>query len=294
MKNLLITGASGLVGRGLVKHCVSRYNLVGTYHTRDYKPENFKLKHLDLKNSTEVEDCLDAVQPSIVIHTAGLSDVSYCQQNQEEAEEINYRATAQLAAFCRQRGIRLIYISSDMVFDGKEGNYTEESKASPINQYGNSKFAAEEAIKGISENFVIARLNLVYGHGESVKKTLSDRILISNWSGRALPIFKGQARSPISLDVASRAIRELAEGDFKGIFNLGGKEKIDRYDFALKVASFIKLDSSVVEEVELDDEQREYYPADTSFNITFAETQLKTELLNIEEGLKLEYSRYMD
>ena len=294
MKNLLITGASGLVGRGLVKHCVSRYNLVGTYHSRDYRPDNFKLKHLDLSNSSEIEDCLDEVQPSIVIHCAALSDIQYCQKNQKQAEEINYRATAQLAAFCNQRGIRLVYLSSDMVFDGAKGNYSEEDSASPINQYGNSKYAAEESIKGIFENYVIARLNLVYGHGEAVKKSFTDSILIASWSGRSFPVFKGQIRTPIALDVASRAIRELAEGDFKGVYHLGGKETIDRWDFAVKLISFMKLDPSVIEDAELDDKQKEFYPVNTSFNTTKAETELKTELLTIDEGLRLEYHKYMD
>ena len=291
MKRLLITGASGLVGRSLVKHCSSRYDLVGTYNTREYKPDDCRLLQLDISNTAEVEDCLDNVRPSIVIHTAGLSSIAYCQENKEEAEDINYRATAQLAAFCTKRGIKLIYLSTDMVFNGEKGNYSEKDKPIPINHYGSSKFAAEEAIKEICENYVIARLNLVYGKGQALKKSFSDRILIANWSGKPYSVYKGQVRSPISLDVASRAIRELAEGDFSGTYHLGGKEAIDRWDFAMKMVALMKIEPTIIEEAEVPEEIADIYPINTSFSVEKAASELKTELLSIEEGLKLEYGR---
>ena len=247
-----------------------------------------------MSNPSEMEDYLDELRPSIVIHTAGLTDIQYCQEHQQETENINYHATAQLAAFCTQRGTRLVYLSSDMVFDGEKGDYKEDDQLNPKNHYGRSKSAAEEAIKGICENYVIARINLVYGHGEAVKKTFTERILIANWSNKSYPIYKGQVRSPISLDVTARAIRELAEGNFSGIYHLGGKESIDRWDFALKLLSYLKIDNSIVEESEIPNEYKEIYPMNTSFDITKVNTELKTDMLTIEEGIKLEYGRYMD
>jgi dTDP-4-dehydrorhamnose reductase len=293
LKKLLITGISGLVGRALAKNCASRFEIYGTYHSRDFKP-GFPIIPLDLRNAGEIESVIDQIQPPIVIHTGGLTDLQYCQSHPQETEDINYRATAQLAAFCAQRGIRLIYLSSDMIFDGTKGNYTETDVPHPLNQYGRSKFAAEEAIKSICENYAIIRLNLVFGHGEAVKKTFTDRILIASWCSKPYPIFKGQVRSPISLDVASRVIREIAEGEFRGIFHLGGLESIDRWDFAIKLIAFLHIDPTISKESSVPEEFKEFYPLNTSFDITKARTELKTELLTIEEGLKLEYGKYMD
>jgi len=293
VKRLLITGASGLLGRALVKNCSSRFEVHGTYLNRKYNPNNTNIRRLDLQNPTEIEECLDAVQPSIVIHTAGLTDIQYCQKNQQEADNVNYRATAQLAAFCTQRAIRLVYLSSDMVFDGEKGDYAEDEEPRPVNYYGLSKNNAEETVKTICENYVIARVNLVYGRCESKKKTITDRILIANWSGRPYSIYQGQIRSPISIDVAARAVRELAEGDFSGIFHLGGLEKIERWEFAVRVISYLRLDPTIIEESKVPPEFAEIYPVNTSFNIQKVQTELKTELLTIEEGLKLEYGKYL-
>lgn len=291
MKRILITGASGLVGRNLVKHCSSRFAVAGTYLTRDYKPENCRLYKLDLKDTAQMENLLDEVRPSIVIHSAGLTSIDYCQKHQKEAEEMNYRATAQIAAFCAKRGIRLIYLSTDMVFDGEKGGYTESDTSEPINYYGKTKFNSEKAIKEICENYAIARLNLVYGHGEAVKKSFTDRILIAKWSGKPYQVFKDQIRSPISLDVASRAIRELADSDFQGIIHLGGQEAIDRWSFALKFIGLLKIEPTIIEESEIPEEMAGLFPRDTSFNIEKTTSELKTEMLTIEEGLKLEYGR---
>jgi len=294
LKRLLITGASGVVGRALAKACSSRFEVVGTYHKHNYQPDYLKLRMLDLNDAGEIENCLDTVQPAIVVHTAGLSEIQYCENNRQEAEAVNYRATAQMAAFCTQRGIRLIYLSSDMVFDGLRGNYNENDAPAPINQYGKSKFAGEEAVKSICQNYVIARLNLVYGRGESSKKTFSDRILIANWSQRPYKIYAGQIRNPINLDTACRALRELAEGDFGGLYHLGGADSIDRWDFALKIVSYLKIDPALIEKSEVPAEFGNVYPANTSFDISKAKTDLKTEMLSIDDGLKLEYGKYME
>ncbi len=291
---MLIIGASGVVGRSLAKNCLSHFEVTGTYFNHNYNPDFIKLRKLDLTQYRDIEECLDEVQPYVVVHSAGMTDVQQCQENTEAAEEVNFRATAQLAAFCKEKGIRLVYLSSDQVFDGEKGNYNEDEEPSPKNHYGKTKYDAEKAVKSICENYVIARLNLIYGHGEAVKKTFTDRILIANWAQKTYPIFAGQVRSPLSLDVASRAIRELADSEFIGTLNLGGLEAIDRWDFALKLIAFLKIDPSVIEKAQPDDKIKELYPINTSYDTSKAQQEIKTELLSIDEGLKLEYSKYMD
>ena len=294
MKKLLITGASGVIGRSLIKNSVSKYEVIGTYHSHDYKPDNFKLKHLDLTNFSEIEDCLDEIRPSVVVHAAGLSDIRECEADSQAAESVNYRATAQLAAFCAPRAIRLIYLSTDMVFDGEAGNYKEDDKTNPVNQYGKTKFAAEEAVKSISQNSVIARINLIYGHGEAVKKTFTDRILIANWAQKAYGIFADQVRSPISLEQTASVITKFIDGDQNGVYHVGGAEQINRWDFALKLISYLKLDPSMIEKDEIPEEQKSLYPVNTSFDIGKAQNDLKIELHSIEEGLKIEYGKYVN
>ena len=122
MKRILITGASGLLGRSLLKHCASHAEAVGTYLDREWKPENAKLYQLNVTKAGDTENLLDEVRPSVVVHAAGMTSIAECQENQQEAEEVNYRATAQLAAFCTQRGIRLIFLSTDRIFAGAKGN----------------------------------------------------------------------------------------------------------------------------------------------------------------------------
>ncbi|MBC8204505.1 SDR family oxidoreductase [bacterium] len=291
MKKLLITGASGLIGRSLMKHCHNRFDVIGTYNTTDYKPDNSVLKKLNLTDTAELEQCLDAINPEVVIHTAAVSSISGCEKDPKLTEEVNYRASAQLAAFCVRKDIRLIYLSSDMVFNGVKGNYSEDDEPHPINQYGKSKYSAEEAIKGICQNYVIARLNLVYGKGDAVKKSFTDELLIANWSGKSYPVFKDQVRSPISLNAATRAIRELAEGNFEGVYHLGGLEPINRLDFAKKFISMFHLVPEIIEEADVPEELQGIYPMNTSFDVSKAKGDLKTVLMTIEEGLDLEYGK---
>jgi len=291
---MLIIGASGLIGRALAKSFASKFDLIGTYYNHNYKPDYVKLRRLDLNNFAEIEDCLDDIHPAVVVHAAGLTDILFCEENNQHAENVNYRATAQLAAFCAQRAIRLIYLSTDMVFDGSQGNYKEDDTPAPINQYGKSKFAAEEAIKSISANSVIARLNLIYGHAEALKKTFSDRILIANWAQRSYGVFAGQIRSPLSIENAVRAIKLLADSEQTGIYHLGGAEQIDRWDFALKIAAYLKLDPSIIEKADIPHNLKNIYPLNTSYDISKAQNDLKTDFLSVEDGLKLEYGKFLE
>lgn len=281
---ILITGATGLLGANLVLMYRDGHEVFAS--SRE-KPafENCNNVKLDITNQGDLK-VIEEIMPEVVINCAALTDVDYCEQHQYEAEELNSSAVKNIANTCNKIGARLIHISTDAVFDGEEGNYTEEDKTNPINIYSKTKLNAERAIEEVSRNYCILRTT-IYGLNLKDKKSLSEWVLEKLEKKEEIQGFSDIFFSPINVTNLGRVILELCEKRYVGILNVGGSESCSKFHFAREIARVFGYDEALV--VSGNSEGHVFKakrPKNISLNSEKACSILSTKLKNIREGLE--------
>ncbi|MBI2021322.1 sugar nucleotide-binding protein, partial [Candidatus Daviesbacteria bacterium] len=147
-KTIMMTGASSLLGRGIIRSLPDNYQLVACY--RNHKiPVTARVKayKLDISNNYQTEKALEKIKPDLLIHAAALSNVDYCESHQNEAWMTNVQSTFKLVRLCEQSDIPIIFISTNAVFDGKKEVYKEDDQVSPLNFYGQTKAEGEKIVR---------------------------------------------------------------------------------------------------------------------------------------------------
>ncbi len=262
----------------------------GTYlhAVGDYPGDQFV--ELDIGDNTALKSVLDELEPDLVIHCAAIARVSVCEEAPLTALETNSLATARLADLCLGRQIRLIFLSSDMVFDGSKGNYSEKDEPAPVNFYGWSKLAAEHSVARLGERGVILRVNNLYGRSAIRGDSFSEEVIQTVTEGNPYRLYADQYRSFMSVKNLAECIWEIAANDFGGLLHLGGTEPTNRLTFAHKLADQVGLDRSLLQSSsDGAGPQGLPYPKNNTFELTLARSILRTPLLDLDAGLRLEY-----
>ncbi|MGB5911015.1 MAG: SDR family oxidoreductase, partial [Promethearchaeia archaeon] len=210
MEKLLIIGASGLTGYRLAKLSSEFFEVYGTYNKRPINIENCEISQLDKTNKEKVHSLIKHINPNIIIDCSAIHNVDYCETHQEETWMVNVEATKFIAKICKAVKARMIYISTDYIFDGIAKQYNEYSKPNPLNYYGISKLKAEEEIANLEISYAIARTSLIFGWipGElkglesSSKKSINFVIWALNKlrNGESLKIVTDQFSTPTFVD----------------------------------------------------------------------------------------------
>ena len=287
---VLITGASGFIGNHLWRCAPPAWEIWGVYLNAPRGTISSKILRFDLRDAESLTAVVRGVRPSVIIHAAAYSRVSFCEDNPTAAWEMNTVVTEQIAQICARQKIRLVFLSSDMVFDGSQGRYRETDAPNAINFYGQTKLAAEEKILALGADGVVARVNLTYGQPRGGGSSFSEEVIRVVRLGRTYPLFTDQRRSFLSVRNLAEALQEIAGSDFHGIIHLGGTEPADRYTFGLKLARQVGLNRDRLVSSSLQTAPRVHlHPADNTFDVSQAKRLLKTRLLDLEEGLELEY-----
>lgn len=286
----LITGISGFIGGHLCLSAPRQWDVWGTFCKTPLEGGYPRLLHLDIRNFDAVQSVLSEIHPDLLIHCAAHSRVSFCEQFPQTARETNTLATTQISDLCRNNRIRLLFLSSDMVFDGTKGEYSEQDAPSPINVYGRTKHDAERHLLQTNENAVVIRANLVYGKPALKGASFSEEVITTVNRGQPYYLYADQFRSFISVKNLVQCIWEIVSLDFRGVIHLGGSEPANRVTFAQKLAKQVGLDmrllipSSAEERV-----PKIIYPKRNTFSLNLVHRLLKTPLLDIDTGLALEY-----
>jgi dTDP-4-dehydrorhamnose reductase len=234
---ILIMGASGLVGSHLLQACQSRgWDVLGTYHTFA-QPGLMPLK---LTDSDDVRSLIQKSQPDVVFLPAFRSNVDYCEQNPEETYQINVVGCLNVAQATRDVGAKLVFYSSDYVFNGNAGPYRETDEPDPICVYGRQKLEVEQKIAELGENYLILRITVVYGH-EAQAKNFVVRLITNLKNGHTMKVPQDQVGSPTLVDDIAEASCRLVEVGATGIFHVAGPDVMSRYQFALNVAEVFGL-----------------------------------------------------
>ncbi len=273
---ILVTGASGQLGSYLAHELrrAGRSELVlwsrGTTGSRS----GLEVRPVDLADGLALASALEEADPDVVIHAAAISTAGQVRMAPEHALAVNVEGTRRLAAWCGDRGRRLVFTSTDLVFDGTRGWYREDDEPSPVLAYGRTKAAAEPLVRQIPGGLV-ARISLLYGPSRAGRVSFFDRALASLRAGEPQVFFEDEFRTPLDYATAARILIRLAEKQAGGIVHVAGRERVSRYELMQRVARALGLDPDLVRaNRQQDADLAEPRPADVSLESSLLDSLL--------------------
>ncbi|MEO5892041.1 MAG: SDR family oxidoreductase [Ferruginibacter sp.] len=291
---ILITGANGLLGQHLVKLLADTTNYEVIATGRGDAREIFTIESrcsyypLEITDGLEVTSFLELHRPGVIIHTAAITQVDECEEDEIACYNTNVTATRFLLSAAASIDARFIYISTDFVFDGLNGPYSETDTPAPVNYYGSSKLAAERSVMASSMPWCIIRTVLVYGN-----IAVGNRSNIISWvqenltAGKRIKVVSDQLRTPTYIEDLAKGILLAIEKNATGIFHISGEEMLSPYDMAIATAEYLNLDKSLIEKVDASVfNQPAKRPVKTGFVIEKAKQQLGFQPLGFSDGLQ--------
>ncbi len=278
---LLLIGASGYIGSSLYSQLSQNHQVIGTHYKHNERRPNSVL--LNLNNPRNISDVLRQEVPDIVVHVGGLTSVNYCERNKEEATRVNTDATKSIID---NFDGKVVYISTNYVFDGSRGDYTESDSTNPINHYGLTKSQAEEIILGKTNNLVI-RFGSVYGYNPQNNKFFN-RFFESGKPKKEIDGCPELILSPTYLgDVVNNFERFL---EYDGIIHFTSGSPLSEYDFFAEIGKRLDL-GFVVNVVSFDEicrtaERPRNATLSTERDLPFVRTSLDDSLRDLRKVLK--------
>ena len=225
-KRWLITGGTGLLSDYLIEAC-SRHGAVTTTARTGGD------QHCDLTDSAAVRSLLSDVAPDVVIHAAGLTDVERCEREPDQAYAVNRDAGANIAA-ALPASARLVFVSTDQVYPDSPGLHAEEIVA-PVNVYGQSKLAGEQAVLQ-HPGALVLRTNFFGPSRREGRASLSDFVIRSLSARQNATFFSDILFSPLHMETLAALVTEAAGRGITGVFNAGCREGASKADFAMSIA----------------------------------------------------------
>jgi dTDP-4-dehydrorhamnose reductase len=291
-KKLLVTGASGFLGWHICRAASATWQVVGTSFSNSTSIAGVETCSVDLRDGDSVVGLLDALRPDAVVHAGALSQPNACEEEPERSEAINVGGTRILAEWCGDHGIPMVFTSTDLVFDGEHAPYAESDDAFPISIYGHHKLAAEQAVLEHVPNGAVCRLPLMYGDRDGAPASFIGPWVEKLKRGEPLSLFEDEIRTPASAAaVAEGLLMVLSEGT-RGVLHLGGRERISRYDFGLKLAAAFGLSVESIRRTKLADiTMSAPRAADVSldsgraFSLGYDPGSIDTQLLTIRDSM---------
>lgn len=290
---ILITGSNGLLGQKIVKLCVKRgLNFIATSKGDNRNPEcpTTNYVSLDITNPIEIAQLFDFYYPTHVIHTAAITNVDYCENNQEECQLVNVIATQNLFEASKRFQAHFQFLSTDFVFDGLKGNYKEDDKVGPLSVYAQSKVDGENCLLNNDyTNWSIARTIIVYGNGNNLSRT--NLILWSKDAlakGDEIKVVDDQFRAPTWADDLAWGCLAIVEKNQIGIFHLSGPETFSILEIVHKVADYYKLPKDKIVPIKSDTlNQPAKRPPKTGFDLSHSRAVLGYNPKTLEETFNL-------
>jgi len=286
-----VTGAGGLIGNYLVRTApgfARHWQAIGIIRDGNMpspltSPGGVRYRLLDLADFQVVRVAFKADRPQLLIHCAALSRSPACQENPSLARTLNVEVTARLAELADD--IPLIFFSSDLVFDGRQGNYDESAQPDPLSVYAQTKVAAEQIVLANPRHSVV-RISLNGGTSPTGDRGFNEEMRRAWQAGRMLNLFTDEFRCPLAAVVTARAIWELAAQNKPGLYHLAGSERFSRWQIGQLIAARWPQLNPRIEPSSRNDYVGQPRPADTSLNCAKIQRLLSFSLPGLSEWLK--------
>ena len=289
---ILITGSNGLLGQKLVKH-LTKNNIpfIATSKGKNRNPDCMDASYstMDICSVEDIKSVFDRFIPTHVIHTAAMTNVDECEEFPLECEKLNVEATQLLFEAAQKIGAHFQLLSTDFVFDGLKGNYSERDVPNPLSVYARSKVSAEKLVLTSSyPKFSIVRTIILYGKANNLSRSN-----IVCWAkealskGQPLSIIDDQFRAPTWADDLAWACIRICDLQKTGIYHIAGPETMSIYDLVLRIAKFYSFSTEFLTKTDsLSLNQKAKRPPKTGFDLQKAQFELSYKPKTLEETLK--------
>lgn len=243
---MLIIGGSGLVGSTLTEYALPHFKIHLTNNENEIKQKGISVTKIDLlKERGEIISLIKFFKPDVVVHTAAFASVDFCESNHQMADLLHVDITSDIAHVCKDIESKLIYFSTDAVFDGfLNRKYSENDSTNPISYYGKTKLRAEEIIMQESDQNIILRTTIIYGWHTRSRFTNWVLNLLKN--KKTVSAFTDQYNTPTLVDDLAKSIIKMIELGVTGIYHATGKSCLSRYEFALRLAERFGFDKHLI------------------------------------------------
>lgn len=242
---VLITGAAGLLGLNACLMQASCHDVYGTTHQTALKDVPFKPMHADLTVVGTLESVIDQSRPDVFLNCAAMAQVDRCEDVPEKAARVNAWMPGAAAALCERHSIPFIHISTDAVFDGKTGGYTEADDPHPLSVYAQTKLDGEKNVLDANANALIARVNF-FGHSLSGKRSLAEFFLRNLLAGNPIKGFVDVVFSPLYVKHLVEILFAMFEKGLQGVYHVAGTDRVSKYDFGQRIAERLHLEERLI------------------------------------------------
>lgn len=292
MKKVVITGSNGLLGQSLLDLFLQEkeYEVVALSRSKNRYPktEGYQFFSTELTDKIALNNLLKEVNPDFIINTAAMTQVDACEDDKKYCDKINVELVENLIAFSEKSNCHLIHISTDFIFDGKQGYYKETDEPNPLSYYGLSKLKAEEALVKSTIEYTILRTILVYGKVHDMSRNnivLWVRQMLSE--EKEITIVNDQYRMPTYVDQLALACKLAIDKNATGIFNVSSNQLLSIYEIANQIAEVFNLKSTLIKPISSEKlNQKAKRPPKTGFDLTKTTNLLGLETFSFKEGLQ--------
>lgn len=291
MKRILVTGSNGLLGQKLTDLCLydPRLVLIASSKGPNRHPvkEGYIYEDMDILDPLQIERVVEKYHPDTIINTAAMTNVDACESDKENCYALNVESVKSLIGLCEQHNIQLIHLSTDFIFDGENGPYSEDDQPNPLSYYGQTKLQAEQLLRQSSCRWVILRTIIVYGIVNDMSR--SNIILWAKGAlekGSPINVVDDQWRMPTLAEDLAECCLLAAKKNAEGIFNASGKDMLSILELVKKVAEYWKLDQSLIKAISANSlNQAARRPKRTGFVLDKSRNVLGYNPRSFEEGL---------
>jgi dTDP-4-dehydrorhamnose reductase len=242
---ILLTGVSGLLGINFAITAAAQHEVLGICHKQVIHSDVFKTTTLDLFDENALSDLITTWRPDCIVHCAALADVDRCEEQPELAHQINVQLTEHIAKIAAIFGVKLLFISTDAVFNGERQLYTELDSTHPINVYGTTKVKAEELVLKYCENAIIARVNF-YGWSVTGTRSLAEWVINNLRKNITINGFTDICFCPLLANSLATILLKMLAAELSGIYHVVSSQKITKYEFAVNLAKQFSLDETLI------------------------------------------------
>jgi dTDP-4-dehydrorhamnose reductase len=289
---ILVIGCNGLLGQKVVELFVRGSTSVVTCASLEHEAvrtlRSVQYLQVDITSKKDVRRVVSVCEPEVIVNCAAMTDVDGCEREKERAWKINVDGVENIVDAAKKYSSRIVHVSSDYVYDGKHGPYSEFDRPEPLNYYGKTKLASENVLRASDLPHLIVRTMVLYGYGEGVRANFALWLVENLEKGKPLRIVDDQFGNPTFVDDLAYGIMKGTELEKTGVYHIAGRDIVSRYTFAVTLARVFGLKEELITPAKtVDIELLAPRPLRSGLITLKAEVELGIKPSTVEEGLTM-------